>query len=153
LAPRFSVIKNVEEISMMRTIEVDVPMTEPNFRTASHLALEIAHANRMQDPMIVSWRNHQNHAMSPSFEGGNPDSWWEKYGKGNYGELEVSISHAYDFVLTDSKDFDTLEGMPLRDLKDSAGNQYLCYSSMLKGSDIPDEFACTQTDEWLAKQT
>lgn len=138
---------------MMRTIEVDVPMAEPNFRTASHLALEIAHANKMEDPMIVSWHAHRSGDMSPGFEGGNPDTWWEKYGKGNYGALEIIVSNAYDFVLTDSKGFQTLEGMPLRDLKDSAGTPYLCYSSMLKGADIPNAAACTPTDEWLAKQT
>lgn len=138
---------------MMRTIEVDVPMTKPNFQTASHLALEIAHANEMDDPMIVSWRAHDNKVMSPGFEGGNPDTWWEKYGKGNHGALEINISNAYDFVLTDSHGFETLEGMPLRDLKDSAGNPYLCYSSMLKGANLPNDAACTATDEWLAKQT
>jgi hypothetical protein len=138
---------------MMRTIEIDVPMSTPDFSSASRLALDVAHANRMEEPMIVSWHAHRGGAMSPGFEGGNPETWWEKFGKGNHGALEISISNAFDFVLTDSHGYETLEGMPLRDLKDSAGTPYLCYSSMLKGSDIPNETACTPNDEWLAKQT
>jgi hypothetical protein len=138
---------------MMRMIEVDVPMTTPSFETAKHLALEIALANQMQQPMIVSWHSHRDGGVSPRFEGGNPEGWWEKYGKGNYGELEITVSKAYDFVVADSRGYETLDDMPLSNLKDSSGNAFICYTSMLGDSRIPDSKACTPADEWLAKQT
>lgn len=138
---------------MMRMIEVDVPMSTPTFEAARHLALEIALANHVEEPMIVSWRSHRDDVVSPHFEGGNPEGWWEKYGKGNYGELEINVSNAYDFVVTDSRGYDTLDEMSLRSLNDSAGNAFICYSSMLGDSRTPNTSACIPTDEWLAKQT
>lgn len=139
---------------MMRRIDVDVPMTPTTFDSARHLALEIAHANKIADPMIVAWHMRNNHEVSPSFEGGgHPESWWEKYGIGNYGELEVSISNSYDFVMTESAGAETLDEIPLRELKDEEGTTFICYTSMLGDSDRPNAAACTPTDEWLAKQT
>lgn len=138
---------------MLRMIDVDIPMARPDFETARHLALEIAHANEMDDPMIVSWCAHDGHRMmSPSFEGGR-ESWWEKYGIGNYGEMKISVAHTYDFVLTDSEGCETLDEMPLRDVYDQEGNAYTCYASMLGTASAPDVRACFRQDEWLAKQT
>lgn len=128
-------------------------MSSPSFDVAKHLALDIAHANQMVEPMIVSWHANRSNDMSPRFEGGNPQTWWEKYGKGNYGELEISVSHAYEFVLTDSRGCETLDEMPLTNLMDSAGNSYICYTSMLGGSHVPNDTACMPADEWLCKQT
>jgi hypothetical protein len=139
---------------MMRMIEVDVPMHAPTFEMARHLALEIAHANQMENPMIVSWHSQRDRAVSPAFAGGgHPEAWWEKFGRGNRGELEISVSSTYDFVLTDSRDYETLDEMSLLDLTDSQGNSYICYSSLLGGSRTPNTSACVPTDEWLAKQT
>ena len=138
---------------MMRTIEVDVPMTPTTYEMARHLALAIAHDNLIEVPMVVSWHAHKGDAMSPGFEGGDPATWWEKFGAGNHGELEVSVANAYDFVLTDSLGYQTLDEMPLRDLKDSAGNPYICYASLLGESRVPNASACMPADEWLCKQT
>lgn len=138
---------------MLHTIDVDIPMTRLDFKLASQLAMEIAQANHIEKPMIVSWHACRGEAMSPSFEGGDPESWWEKYGEGNYGELEISVGKDYDFVLVESQGYETLDDMPLRDLKDSAGNPFLCYASLLGDSRVPNAMACMPTDEWLCKQT
>jgi len=137
---------------MMRIIDVDVPMTKPDFEMARHFAIEVAQANQMQEPMVVSWHSQRDNTMSPHFEGGR-DTWWEKYGIGNYGEMQVSISNAYDFVLTDSRGYETLDEMPLREAQDSEGNTYTCYTSMLGDSNTPNSTACFSHDDWLAKQT
>jgi hypothetical protein len=138
---------------MMRTIEVDLPMRPPDFATAHRLALEIAHANQMESPMVVSWHARADHAVSPHFEGGHPEDWWRKFGHGNQGELEVDIAHAYEFILTDGRDCETLDEIPLRDLTGLDGTPYVCYASLLAGSDMPDGQACMPADEWLCKQT
>lgn len=138
---------------MMSLIEVDVPMSEPTFESARSLALEIALANSIQEPMIVSWHSHRDDSVSPHFEGGNPEGWWEKYGKGNHGELEINVGNKFDFVITESHGCDTLDDMPLRTVEDSAGNAYICYTSMLGSGRVPDPRSCMPEDEWLAKQT
>lgn len=43
--------------------------------------------------------------------------------------------------------------MSLRDLKDSAGNPYICYASLLGESRVANASACMPADEWLCKQT
>lgn len=137
----------------MRTLDIDIPMHVPNFDTARRLALEAARSDRMESPMIVAWHDQRGDTVSPGFEGGDPEAWWRKFGRGNRGELEISVSGAYEFILTDSRNCETLDEMPLSDLRDAEGNSYVCCTSLLHGSHTPNAEACVPADEWLSKQT
>jgi len=135
----------------MRNLHIDYQGDALNYQSASLLAKGIARENQMQDPTIMAW--HSRDGMSPRYEGGNPASWWEKYGEGNGGRLEVRIGDDFQFVLMDTRGYETLDDIPLRNLTDSQGNQYLCYTPMQgKASNTPNPEACTLLDGWLADQ-
>lgn len=137
----------------MRNIQINYPGGALNFQSASILAKSIARENEVQEPTIISWHRHSNQSMSPYYDGANPDTWCEKYGEGNGGELEVNVGDEYQFVMMDTQGYETLGEMPLRNLSDDSGNQYLCYTPILgKTSRKPTPEACTYLDEWTADQ-
>lgn len=136
----------------MRNLHIDHQGSALNFQSASLLAKGIARENQMQDPTIMAWHQHSS-AMPAYYDGANPDTWWEKYGAGNGGRLEISVGDDYQFVMMDARGYETLGAMPLRNLSDSHGNQYLCHTSMMaKDSSTPTLEACALLDGWLADQ-
>ncbi|HEX7972135.1 MAG TPA: AF1514 family protein [Thiobacillus sp.] len=136
----------------MKNVHIDYQGARPDFQRATLLAKGIAMENQMQQPTIISWHQQSNQHMSPYYEGANPDSWWEKYGEGNGGGLEVQVGDEYGFVMMDAQDYETLGEMPLRNLSDASGNQYLCFTPILGRSNTPNPEACTYLDGWLADQ-
>ncbi len=135
----------------MRNIHIDYHGDALNFQSASLLAKGIARENQMQDPTIMAW--HHPSSESPYYDGANPDTWWAKYGEGNGGKLEICVGDEYQFVMMDTRGYETLGEMPLRNLEDDEGNHYLCYTPMLdRASMTPNEKACTRLDGWLADQ-
>lgn len=134
----------------MKTVHIDYPNSGLTFQQASRLAQDMARENLMKEPTIMAW--HAQNGMSPGFEGGNPDSWWEKYGEGNGGRLEVSVGDEYAFVMMDARGYETLQDIPLRNLRDSNGQLYICFTPMLHGSTTPTPEACSMLDEWTADQ-
>jgi hypothetical protein len=139
--------------NIMKTVDIDDRGGSPDFGRASELARETARRYAMQEPTIVSWHQHSNDHVSSYYDGANPDTWWEKYGTGNGGELEVRVGYEFDFVMMDAKDYETLGEMPLRNLSDAAGHQYLCYTPILgKESKTPTPEACSELDDWVADQ-
>lgn len=138
----------------MKNVHIEDRGERPDFQRASRLAREAAVKYlMMQQPTIVSWHQRSNQHVSPYYEGAKPDTWWEKYGSGNGGELEVSVGDEYEFILTDARDYEGLGRMPLRNLSDRAGNQYLCYTPILGTvSNTPTPEACTELDGWAADQ-
>lgn len=136
----------------MRNIQVPYQGSDLNFGIARRLARDAAKAERMMEPTIVSWHRRGTHDMSSYYDGADPDSWWEKYGEGNGGRLEVSVGDDYDFVLLDSRGYDTVDEIPLRNLEGSDGQEYICYAPMLGNDREPNAEACMPLDEWLADQ-
>jgi hypothetical protein len=137
----------------MQNVHIDYRGADLDFQRASLLAKDIALENEMQQPTIMSWHKHSNDSMAPYYDGANPDSWWEKYGEGNGGKLEVSVGDEYDFVMMDAQGYETLGRMPLRNLSDAAGTQYLCYTPILGPvTNKPNPDACIVLDGWLADQ-
>lgn len=138
----------------MRNIHIDYHGPDEGFQTASHLARKAAMNSQMQDPTIISWhRSGRLGANPPAYEGANPETWWEKFGEGNGGTLEVSVGDDYQFIMMDAHGYETVDDIPLRNLMDNAGNQYLCYTSA-QGKDValPRLEACVFLDGWLADQ-
>jgi hypothetical protein len=137
----------------MRNVHIDYQGAALNYQSASLLAKGVARENQMQDPTIMSWHKHGIQNMPPCFDGANPDTWWEKYGEGNGGKLEISVGDEYQFMLMDARGYETLGEMPLRNLSDEQGNQYLCYTPLLgKTSHRPTAEACSTLDGWFADQ-
>ena len=136
----------------MLNIHVDYPDADLNFQRASRLATDAACESLMLEPTIMSWHRHSNQGMSPTFEGANPESWWLKYGAGNGGQLDVSVGGEYEFVLMDAHGFESHGQMPLRNLNEGAGNEYICFTPLLGDSSSPSQKACSPLDDWLADQ-
>jgi hypothetical protein len=145
--------QSITRRNTMRNVHVDYQGAVPDFKSASQLAKGAAEESRMQQPTIVSWHQNSNQHMSPYYDGANPDSWWEKYGEGNGGKLEVSVGDEFGFVMMDTEGYETLGEMPLRNLTDETGTHYLCFTPILgRLSNKPSPAACTVLDGWLADQ-
>ena len=72
---------------------------------------------------------------------------------GNGGNLEVSVGEGYQFIMMDAGGYETVGELPLRNLSDGRGNEFLCFAPLMsKTSSMPAEEACTPLDEWLADQ-
>lgn len=136
----------------MQTVHIAYPGSDLTFAKASQLAKSAARENQMLDPAIIAWHQHSNHAMSPSYDGANPASWWEKYGEGNGGGLEISVGDEFDFVMMDARGFDTIDQLPIRNLVAEDGQEYICLASLLGDQCAPIESACVPIDEWAANQ-
>lgn len=136
----------------MQNVHIDHPGSNLDYAQASLLAKNAARENRMQEPVIVSWHQRGNDAMSPSYDGADPASWWAKYGEGNGGRLAVSVGDAFDFVMMDTRGYETVDQLPIRNLEDEDGRQYICLSPMLGDRCAPIEQACVPLDEWTANQ-
>ncbi|MBS1213011.1 MAG: hypothetical protein H6R26_1628 [Proteobacteria bacterium] len=138
----------------MRNVHIDYHGPDQGFQAASLLAKDAAKDNQMKDPTIIAWhRSNRLGATPPYYDGANPETWWEKYGEGNGGRLEVSVGNDYQFIMMDARGFETVGDLPLRNLTDSDGNQYLCYTP-IQGLDsaVPRQEACALLDGWLADQ-
>jgi hypothetical protein len=137
----------------MRNVHIDYRGDALTFQSASLLAKGVARENQMQDPTIMAWHQNSDQAMPPTYDGADPDSWWAKYGAGNGGRLEVCVGDDYQFIMMDARGYEALGEMPLRNLSDGHGNEYLCFTPMLgKTSNKPNLEACTQLDGWVADQ-
>ncbi len=136
----------------MQNLRIDYPGSDLTFAKASLMARNAAMEYSMQSPTIIAWHQHSSHAMSPSYDGANPASWWEKYGEGNGGRMEVSVGDEFDFVLMDSRGYETVDQLPIRNLVAEDGREYICLAPMLGDSCVPVEEACVPIDEWAANQ-
>lgn len=137
----------------MRNIHIDYRGPDRGFLAASLLAKEAAKENKMQEPTIMAWHQSSKLGTTPHYEGADPETWWEKYGEGNGGRLEVSVGDDYQFIMMDTRVYETVGEMPLRNLTDSHGNEYLCYTPLQgKDSSVPKQEACTLLDGWMADQ-
>lgn len=45
-----------------------------------------------------------------------------------------------------------MDQLPIRKLADCQGQEYVCFTSMLRDSDTPSHQACMALDEWIANQ-
>ncbi len=136
----------------MINVHLDYRGQALDFDSARRMALNQAKSHALEQPVIVSWHQRSRHAFSPSFEGADEATWWEKYGAGNGGEMEVTVGDDFGFVMADAGGYETLEDIPLRTLRDDKGEQYLCFSPMLDDTGKPRPDACVPLDDWLAKQ-
>ncbi|MBI5331003.1 MAG: AF1514 family protein [Betaproteobacteria bacterium] len=134
----------------MTNLHIEFSGPPLNYQRASQLAREAAMAGPMREPTIMSW--HHRDATMPYYDGANPETWWAKYGEGNGGRLEVSVGDDFRFVMMDTRAFDRVGEIPLRNLRDGVGHQYLCWTPMLAGSTTPNMMACNPLGEWMADQ-
>ncbi len=133
----------------MKNLHLDYSGGSLDYQRASFLARDAAIAQQMQEPTIISWHGKDT---TPYYDGANPDTWWEKYGEGNGGRLEISVGDEYAFVMMDTRAFERVGDIPLRNLQDASGKQFICFTPMLAGSSIPNMQACSPLDEWVADQ-
>lgn len=136
----------------METIRIDYQGNDLNFAKALQLARGAAMEQRMQEPAVLAWHQRSSHAMSPSYDGADPGSWWEKYGAGNGGRLEINVGDEFDFVVTETRGFETVDQLPIRNLVAQDGQEYICLTPMLGDSNSPTARACIPIDEWAADQ-
>ena len=137
----------------MRNVQIEYLGSDHGFQAASLLAKDAAKENKMKDPTIMAWHQNSKLGTTPYYDGANPETWWEKFGEGNGGRLEVRVGDDYQFIMMDARGYETIGELPLRNLTDSKGNQYLCYTP-IQGMDssVPKQEACSLLDGWLADQ-
>jgi hypothetical protein len=137
----------------MQIIHIEHNDSALDYHSAERIAKDVARKNQIGDPTILAWHRTGSTESHPNFDGANPDTWWEKYGSGNGGALEIEVGNDYQFVVMDADGYETLGDMPLRNISDNQGNHYLCIKPILKqGSDKPTPEACTLLDGWYADQ-
>lgn len=137
----------------MRNIHTEYQGEDHGFETASLIAKNVAKENQMLDPTIMAWHQSNGQGTPAFYDGADPDTWWAKYGAGNGGRLEVCVGEDYQFIMMDARGYEKLGNMPLRNLSDGQGNEYLCFIPLLrKGASMPTQEACIQLDEWTADQ-
>jgi hypothetical protein len=55
--------------------------------------------------------------------------------------------------MMDTRGYETVDELPLRNLSDGRGDHYLCYTPMIgRSTTLPNEESCTRLDGWLADQ-
>ncbi|KAF0103644.1 MAG: hypothetical protein FD187_912 [bacterium] len=136
----------------MQTLRVDYPDHNLTFAMASAMAKSAACDSQMQSPTIMAWHQHGTDSVSPSYDGIDPQSWWAKYGEGNGGRLEVTVGDQFDFILMETRGFETVGRLPVSNLVAEDGVEYICLTPLLGGSAKPNERACVPLDEWMADQ-
>lgn len=137
----------------MQNLHIDYQGSALDYQSAGRIAKDAARGNQMQDPTIMACHQQGRRDMLPYFDGANPDTWWEKYGAGNGGTLEISVGNDYQFIMMDADSYETMGEMPLRNISDRQGNEYFCYKPMLeKSSKTPNQEACILLDGWFADQ-
>jgi hypothetical protein len=136
----------------MTRIDIDYQGKDLDYRLASTMARDIACGAQMTDPTVISWHRHSTHAMSHFYDGAHEESWWEKYGAGNGGELEVKVGDEFEFVMMDTCDYESLERIPLRNLVGSDGIEYVCLAPLGQRGGVADPKLCTPLDDWMADQ-
>lgn len=95
---------------------------------------------------MVAWHDKQASRMSPVIEGGDINTRWHDYGESHGGKLAVDINGDFDFIFTDASGFDVLGPSPLVNLRDQAGNEYLCQINALRNPKQPNEEACVKLE-------
>ena len=137
----------------MKNIYIDYQGPALTFKSASSMAKDVARANQMKEPTIMSWHRNGDQGAMPFYDGADRDTWWAKFGAGNGGRLEVCLGDDFQFIMMDARGYEELGEMPLRNLTDAQGNQFLCYTPMLgRFAGQPNPNACTQLDGWAADQ-
>lgn len=136
----------------MKSLYITPPHKGTSFHDAMRMAMIEAHAQSIRHPAVLSWHDRIHHGFSPGFEGADEALWWEKYGEGHGGKLMVNVGDEYEFIVTDVAGFDTPHAIPIRNLSDEEGNEYLCFTPMLDDTGRPRPDACIPLDEWMAKQ-
>mgnify|MGYP001114265627 CR=1 FL=1 len=137
----------------MRNVHIEYQGEDHSFESASLLAKNVAKENQMLDPTIMAWHTSSGQGTPAFYDGADPDTWWSKYGEGNGGRLEVYVGEDYQFIMMDTRGYEKLGNMPLRNLSDGQGNEYLCLTPLLgHETRTPTQGACTQLDGWAANQ-
>lgn len=55
-------------------------------------------------------------------------------------------------MLIDSRGFESVDQLPVRNLTDEEGNEFICIAPMLSEGCAPIDKACVPIDEWAASQ-
>ena len=136
----------------MKEVHINYTGTSLDYKVASRLAASLAADTlHVEEPVMVAWHDKQASRMSPVIEGGDINTRWHDYGESHGGKLAVDINGDYDFIFTDASGFTTLGPSPLVNLRDKAGNEYLCQISALRDPKHPDEEACVKLEGLTTK--
>lgn len=136
----------------MNYLHVDYSGKFLDFAMAREMALIRARGEAMRQPAVLSWHQHSTHGFSPGFDGADETTWWSTYGAANGGNLKVSIGDDFEFILAETGGFESPRNIPIRNLTDAAGNEFICQAGMLDDTGQPRRDACAPLDEWMADQ-
>lgn len=131
----------------MKEVHINYSGMNLNYKVASRLAASLAaDTMHVDEPVMVAWHDKQSSKMSPAIEGADINTRWHDYGESHGGKLAVDINGDFDFIFADGSAFTGLGPSPLVNLRDKAGNEYLCQISALRDPKHPDEQACVKLE-------
>jgi len=131
----------------MKEVHINYSGTNLSYKVASGLAASLAASELgVGEPVMVAWHDKKSSRMSPVIEGGDINTRWHDYGESHGGKLEVDINGDFDFVFADASGFEVLGPSPLVNLRDKAGNEYLCEINALRDPKHPNEEACVKLE-------
>jgi hypothetical protein len=78
----------------MQSVHIDYRGADHGFEAASLLAKDATKENKMKDPTLLAWHQNSKLGTTPYYDNANLDTWWEKYGAGNGGRLEISVRNS-----------------------------------------------------------
>ena len=128
-------------------VHINYSGTNLDYKVASRLAASLAADTlHVDEPVMVAWHDRQASRMPPVIEGADINTRWHDYGESHGGKLAVDINGDFDFIFTDESGYDVVGPSPLVNLRDSAGNEYLCQIGALRDPKHPDEQACVKLE-------
>lgn len=114
--------------------KMTVSESKPQSIEAARDAAVRSARGKLQDPVVLSWRDDRRDLIAPEIPGAATPTRWEQYGEANGGRLRVDVGGDYHFILGEAADF--LEPHSLfTNVEDEQGNVYMCVTG-----------ACTEAD-------
>jgi len=131
----------------MQDINLSVQGIDVDYLTARAMATSVAQLVEKQ-PVIISWYDKPQGRIGPDIPGADLQTRWRDYGESNGGNLEISVNGDYEFVFGDSEAFTTVEEStdPYVNVRDSRGNEYLCF----RGVKLEADEICEPLDDTTA---
>ena len=116
----------------METIAIPANQSSTDFSEARRLAVNWA-SEKLNDPVIVAWKDDKTSKYGPEIPGGTTDRWHE-YAQSHDGKLELKVGDAFHFIFVEAADFEEPD-LNLTSVSEDDGTTFLCLND-----------ACTEED-------
>ncbi len=81
--------------------------------------------DRIENPVVLSWRDEQTNTFAPDIPGAEPKERWRDYGTSFGGKLEVAVGDRFHFIIGDASGYSAPD-LQFTNVTDDNGRTYLC---------------------------